>query len=446
MTATLAASTPDEHPTALLTLWVGLQHFLAVFGGIVTAPLLIALGMGLDSADTRYLISSSLLISGLATTLQIARIGPVGSGLLSIQGTSFTFVGPLIYLYHNAQGVAGDVILGRIFVACMICSMLVMALSRFMHRLQRIVTANVAGATVLLLGITLVWATLKTLQMDYVRALGAGQPGWPILLLAFVVFAVIIVVGRLPGRWLRPSCIVIGLLVGLALASVLGQLSPTATPATLDWFLPQLLRYPPTLDVTMVFVLLPVFVVSATESVGDLSATASLSGLPITGQPFWRRVRGGILADAINSAIAALFSTFPNTTFSQNNGVIRMTGVSSRRVGLVVAALLVIAGALPQVAAWVQMLPAAVVAGATLLMFLMVIVSGWHIVIGAKPQQRDWMIVALAIGGGLMLAYVTPKIDALPTPIASVVSFPVSSGAFIAMLLEMSVPRPANGE
>ena len=76
----------------------------------------------------------------------------------------------------------------------------------------------------------------------------------------------------------------------------------------------------------------------------------------------------------------------------------------------------------------------------------MVIVAGWHIGIGAKPQQRDWMSVALAIGGGLMLAYATPKIDALPTPIASVVSFPVSSGAFIAMLLEMSVPRPANGE
>lgn len=427
---------------------MGLQHFLAVFGGIVTAPLLIALGMGLNSEDTAYLISSSLLISGVATAIQVVRIGPVGSGMLSIQGTSFSFVGPLIYLYHNNQGLAPDVILGRIFVACMIGAIIMMALSRFIDRLRHVITANVAGTTVLLLGLTLIWATLGTLLRNYQAAISNDLPGWHVILMATTVFATIIVVSRLPGRWLRPSCIVIGLAVGFALAATLGALQPIAPVSEATrWFVPELARYPLSFDITMVLVLLPIFIVSATESVGDLTATADLSGLPIGDKPFWQRIKGGILADALNSAVAAAFSTFPNTTFSQNNGVIRMTGVSSRRVGFIVAALLVIAGSMPAVARLVQVLPGAVIAGATLLMFIMVTASGWHIVTGAKPASRDWLIVAIAIVSGLALAQIAPLLDVLPAPVASVIGFPVSSGAFVAMLLELTLPRHAqNGD
>ncbi|MEO0574091.1 MAG: solute carrier family 23 protein [Pseudomonadota bacterium] len=437
-----------DRPPWLLCSWIGLQHFLAVFGGIVTAPLLIALGMGLNTPDTTYLISSSLLISGVATAIQIWRFGPVGSGLLSIQGTSFSFVGPLIYLYHNAQGSAPDVILGRIFVACMIGALIMMVLSRFIDRLRRIITQNVAGVTVLLLGLTLIWATIGTLIRSYQNAISNQLPGWHVVLMATAVFTTIVVVSRLPGRWLRPSCIVIGLGVGFALAAVFGALQPVAPPANAsNWFVPELARFPLSVDMTMVLVLLPIFIVSATESVGDLTATADLSGLPIGDKPFWQRIKGGILADAINSCIAAAFSTFPNTTFSQNNGVIRMTGVSSRRVGLVVAALLVLAGSVPSVARLVQVLPDSVIAGATLLMFIMVTVSGWHIVQGAKPATRDWLIVAIAIAGGLSLAQIAPMLDMLPTPVTSVIGFPVSSGAFIAMLLELVIPKHAlNGD
>ena len=108
----------DDRPAAPVAAFIGLQHLLAVFGGIVTAPLLIALGMGLPVADTTYLISSALVVSGFATLLQISRVGPVGSGLLSIQGTSFSFVGPLIYVYQLEAGSPPGEILGMIFAAC----------------------------------------------------------------------------------------------------------------------------------------------------------------------------------------------------------------------------------------------------------------------------------------------------------------------------------------
>ncbi|MEO1116582.1 MAG: solute carrier family 23 protein [Pseudomonadota bacterium] len=429
----------DDKPAAPLAAFVGLQHLLAVFGGIVTAPLLIALGMGLGAADTAYLISSALLVSGLATAVQIARIGPVGSGLLSIQGTSFTFVGPLIYLYQSRAGeLESGAILGALFAACALCSVVVMALSRFVERLRYFVTSRVAAATIVLLGITLVQATLGNIEREYTAA---GAEGWRVLVMAGTVFAAIALAVWRGGPMLRLSSILLGLIVGFVVAGALGWPIVIERGDAPTLFLPEFGRYPWSLDLTFVLVLLPIFLISATESVGDLTATASLSKLSITDKPFWQRLRGGLLADAINSFLAALVSTFPNTTFSQNNGVIRLTGVCSRRVGLWAAAFLVLLGLIPVVAVVLNALPGAVVSGATLLMFFMVAMSGFHIARADADRKRSRTVVITAVVSGLALGVVGPKLTALPDALRMLVSFPVSSGAFIAMALEVLLPR-----
>lgn len=434
-----------DKPPAKFAAFVGLQHLLAIFGGIVTAPLLVSLGMNLSAADTTYLISAALVISGFATLLQISRVGPIGSGLLSIQGTSFTFIGPLVYAYSlQVDTLGSSAALGMVFTACLICSLAMACLAPFIKRLGGILTANVAAATVILLGITLVWSTITTIRFDYQNAVAAGRSGWVPVALATVVFLVITVVAISRKPLLRMSSIVIGLLTGLALAVVLGVVDWSQLQGQPAFFVPTPLRYPPAIDWSMVLILLPVFIVSATESIGDLTATASLSGLPTNDASFWRRLRGGILADSINSAIAAIFSTFPNTTFSQNNGVIRLTGVSSRRVGRYVALFLILLGLLPVVAAVVQVIPGAVVAGATLLMFFMVGVSGYHIALSAGPEQRDWTIIGLAIVVGLSLPLAEPWLTKLPTAMRNFLGFPVSSGAFVAIVLELLIPRSAN--
>lgn len=275
-----------RHGTAALA---GLQHLLAVFGGIVTAPLLIALGMNLPADDIDYLVGSALVISGIATAIQVLRVGPIGSGLLSIQGTSFTFVGPLIFLYTSrSDQLAPDVILGQIFMACVVCALVMMVLARGLWRLQRIMTPAVAGTTVILLGVTLIATTVQNLIREI------STVGWRAAVLAGTVLCLMLVLALAGKPLLRLASIAIGLVAGLVGASLLGLVALPDYASLPAVFVPEPLRYAPGFDLGMVLVLLPIFVVSATESVGDLTATASLSGEPVRGATFLARLRGGI--------------------------------------------------------------------------------------------------------------------------------------------------------
>ncbi len=431
----------DSRPAPLIAASIGVQHLLAMFGGLVTAPLLVALGMGLGPSQTAYLISSALLVSGLATWLQVSRLGPIGSGLLSVQGTSFTFIGPLIYVYQSQVDVLGtDGALAVVFGACAVCSLIMVLLAQFIVKLRNVLTPSVTGTTILLLGITLVWATLGNLRREFAAA---AEP-WLVAGVATGVFGLIVLLSRSSQPAIRMSSIMIGLVAGSLIAWPLGMVELPPASGDAAWFVPRLAPFGMQFDLAAVLILLPIFVVSATESVGDLTATASLSGLKVGDGPFWRRIRGGIVADSVNSFAAACVATFPNTTFSQNNGVIRLTGVSSRYVGFYVAGFLVLLGLLPVVARVVQGLPGAALYGATLLMFLMVGISGYKIVAERAAGLRDWIVVAISVAGGLACGWIVPQLG-LPEALASVLSFPVSSGAFIALVLELSVPKSPRG-
>ena len=437
----------DDRPPIGTALFVGLQHLLAVFGGIVTAPLIIASQMNLSVQDTSYLVTSALVVSGFATLVQVSRFGPVGSGMLSVQGTSFAFIGPLLYVYDQQIDHREPAeILGLIFGACAVCSILMMILSQFLRRLNKIITSNVAGATIILLGITLVWTTLRSIWLLYLESSSKGDSGWKILLLAVTAFLVIVVLSRSSSPYIRMSSIVLGLLVGLAIAFGLGSVDFSVFSELDAFFFPEFWRYEIGLDLSIILILLPVFIISVTESIGDLTATANLSGLKLGDTAFWKRIQGGVLADSINSFGAALFCTFPNTTFSQNNGVIRITGVCSRHVGLIVALLLVAVGLFPIIGGVFQILPKPVLYGATLLMFIMVGVSGYYVIVSKHVTTRDWILVLTAIVGGLSLSFVGPELTFLPQDVINIISFPVSSGAFIAMILELIIPKHVTKE
>ena len=148
-----------------------------------------------------------------------------------------------------------------------------------------------------------------------------------------------------------------------------------------------------------------------------------------------------MLADSVNSFLAAVFCTFPNTTFSQNNGVIRVTGVCSRYVGFYVGGFLVLIGMFPIVAGLFQVLPGSVLYGASLLMFIMVGISGYQVVNSSDPQRRDWLLVIASIVTGLALSRTGDAFAALPPGIVNIIQFPVSSGAFVAMILEVLIPK-----
>lgn len=425
----------EDRPPPAMALLIGLQHVLAVFGGLLIAPLIIAGGMKLSLEDTSYLVSSALVISGAATFIQIQRIGPLGSGLLSIQGTSFAFIGPLIAAYYALNGPADPgAALGTLFGSAAVCSIVMMALSFLLPSLQRVVTPNVTGTTVILLGATLVWTTLTNIRRVYLAETSAG---WIIVFLVLLVFLTIVALTRFGNAWMRLSSISIGLIVGLVAAQLFG-LNDFSRLSELDLlFLPEPGRYPLAVDWAIVISLMPIFLVSMMESIGDLTATSSLSGLATSGQKYWRRIRGGILGDAFNSLMASFFCTFPNTTFSQNNGVIQLTGVSSRYVGFFVAGFLVVLGVFPIVGGVFQFIPDAVLYGATLLLFAMVGWAGIRIVNTGNPGITDWLIVSVSIAIGWLLSVSVASFGFLPEGLVTVLQFPVTTGALIALLIEL---------
>jgi len=431
----------DDKPPVMGAAFVGFQHLLAIIGGILTAPFLIALGMGLNAEDSAYVISSALVVSGFATLIQINRMGMLGAGLLSIQGTSFAFIGIMIFAYQKLTlNMTSFEALGAIFGSSAACAALMLVLSLFIRQLKNIITTNVAGATIILIGLSLIQSTLQNLLGSFNAAGGLEGSGISHLALAAVVFAVIVVIANLRQVWLRLSSITIGLGIGILAALQMGIADFSGVTEGDIFFIPEFGRYPLTVDLQVMLLIMPIFLVSAMESIGDITATNNLSGLQ-TGTPdYWLRIRGGIMGTAFNSFIAALFCTFPSTTFSQNNGVIRLTGVCSRQVGNYVAGFLIILGCLPVVTAVFQRIPSEVIFGATLLMFMLVALSGFRVVEMAQPKFRDWTIVALAIVLGYVISMFIDRVPNLSPEIVILFQFPVSTGALVALLLEFVIP------
>lgn len=430
----------DDAPPPLTRGIAGLQHLMAVFGGIITAPLLLARGMGLDTADSNYLITSALLISGIATLIQVTRLGPVGSGLLSVQGTSFTFIGPILFAFFGLpEAMPAPERLAVIFGSIAVASVLVLPLASQIHRLHFMFTPTVAGTTVFLIGSSLVMNNLGSLWRDFSSAPTASV-AWTNVALALMVFAVTLILSLSRNFWLRMTSIVLGFLAGFLVALALGHIDFSLLGQLDATFVPEPFHFGIGFDWGVVLVILPIFVVSMMETIGDLTATSALSRLPTRGPQYWSRVRGGVIADAVDCFLASLFATFPNITFAQNNGVIRLTGIASRKVGIVTGCMLVTLGFFPIIGGLFQLLPNAVLTGGTLLMFLMVAFAGIDIVRRNATSLRASFIAVSSVAGGVLIGEVSGELDFLHPQLQMLLQFHVSTAAFLAIALELLVP------
>jgi xanthine permease XanP len=176
------------------------------------------------------------------------------------------------------------------------------------------------------------------------------------------------------------------------------------------------------------------------ESIGDLTATSSLTGQPISGPLYFRRLQGGLLADGINSVVGACLNSFPSTTFAQNNGVIQLTGVGSRYVGLFIGGFLMLLGLIPAVGVLVQALPPSALGGATLILFGMVAASGIRILSQVRMNRRNAIILATSLGLGLGVSFVPQITQALPGALRSALSSGIATGGMCALLLNIVLP------
>lgn len=433
----------EDKPPVPEAIFVAFQHVLAAFVGIITPPLIIATSLNLDPATTGYIVNMSLFVSGVATFIQCKRIGPVGSRLLSLQGTSFAFLGPIVGVGTVAiqTGSTPEQALALIFGVCFFGSFVEIFLSRFLHLAQKIITPVVSGTVVTIIGLSLIKTGIISLAGGVAAQKNGTFGSYQNLALGGLVLAVIVLFNISGNRYLRMGAIAGGLCVGYIVAAFLGLVNFKILNNLSPFSLPIPFRYGMrfTFSAFAPFILL--YLITTIETIGDLTATSSVSKEPIQGSLYFRRIKGGVLGDGVNSLLAAVFNTFPNTTFSQNNGVIQMTGVGSRYVGFYVAGIFALMGLLPMVGGIFQTIPQPVLGGATIVMFGSIAVAGINIISSTPIDRRGLIIVAVSLAMGLGVVYVPEIFEDKPLLIKNIFSSGITTGGLSAIVLNWILPE-----
>lgn len=427
----------NDRPPLRETLFAALQHLLAIFVAIITPPLIIASALRFDIQTTGFLVSMSLFVSGIATFIQSHRVGPIGTGLLCIQGTSFSFISPII-----SAGMLGmvngkmDVALGLsyVFGGCLVASVVEMIVSRILPYTRKVITPLVAGIVVTLIGLCLIKAGINSCGGGQ-AAIDDGTFGSIRNLgLAVLVLVTIIFFNRSANRFLRMGSIVLGLLVGCVAAYCLGMIHFSDIHATGSLNIPVPLKYGLRFDVGTIVGLGLIYLVTAVEAFGDITANSLISGEPVEGPVFMRRAQGGILADGFNSMLAAVLNSFPNSIFAQNNGMIQLTGVASRYVGYFIAGALFLLGLFPVVGEFFSLIPDCVLGGATLLMFGTVAAAGVRIIASTKMDRKAVLVLAISFAMGMSVELVPDILSQMPSVIKSIFSSGITTGGVTAMI------------
>jgi xanthine permease XanP len=435
-----------DRPPLLESIFVAIQHVLAAFVGIVTPPLIISNSLGLDPANTSFIISMSLFASGICTFIQCKTFGPVGSGLLSLQGTSFAFLGAILGVGGTAiqSGKTPEQALALIFGVCFFGAFANVLLSRFLHLLSKVVTPIVSGTLVMLIGISLLQTGMTSLGGGAAALKDNTFASPQNLLLGIGVFLTVIVLTLSKNQYIRMGAIAIGLLAGYVASALMGKVDFSIFSKLPLISLPVPFRYGMSFDFSALIPFLILYPLTAIESVGDMTATSAVSKEPITGPVYVRRIKAGVLADGLNSSLAALLNTFPITTFSQNTGVIQMTGVGSRYVGFFVAGVLALLGLLPIVSGAFQSIPQPVLGGATTVMFGSIAVAGVKIIASENLDRRATIIIAVSLATGLGVVFVPQLLANQPAIIKNMFSSATSTGGLTAILLSWLLPNSAD--
>lgn len=422
----------NDRPPLKDTVFAALQHLLAIFVAIITPPLIIAGALGLDLETTGFLVSMSLFASGISTFVQCRRLGPIGCGLLCIQGTSFSFIGPII-----SAGLTGG--LSSIFGATIAASTVEMAISRVLKYTRKIITPLVSGIVVTLIGMSLIKVGI-TACGGGVAAQNNGTFGSVQHVgLAALVLVLIIIFNRSSNRYLRMSSIVIGLLVGYVVAWFLGMVDFSSVQSYGGFNIPVPFKYGISFDISAIIGLGLVYLITAIEAYGDVTANSLISGEPVEGEKFVKRASGGILADGFNSMLAGIFNSFPNSIFAQNNGMIQLTGVASRYVGYYIAGFLIILGLFPAVGLIFSLMPEPVLGGATLLMFGTVAAAGIRIISSQKIDRKATLVMALSFSFGLSVELVPEILSKLPETLRNIFSSGITTGGLTAILANILI-------
>ncbi|KAB8079371.1 permease family-domain-containing protein [Aspergillus leporis] len=435
----------EDRVPVFLALLLGLQHALAMLAGVISPPILLggSAGANFGDEDYQYLVSTSLIVSGLLSALQMARVHiyktpySIGTGLISVVGTSFSTItvatGTFSQMYTSgycpidAQGnrLPCPKGYGALLGTSCLCSLLEIGLSFMSTKiLKRIFPPLVTGPTVLLIGASLIESGMKDWaggsgscgsdpsaralcpSTDAPHALPWGSAEF--IGLGFLVFLTIILCERFGSPIMKSCAVVIGLLIGCIVAAACGYFDGSgidaAPVASFIWVRTfPLSIYPP-----LILPLLAVYIVIMMESIGDITATCDVSQVEVDGPNFDSRIRGGVLGNGFTCLLAGLCTITPMSVFAQNNGVIALTKCANRKAGYCCCLFLVVMGIFAKFAAALVAIPSSVLGGMTTFLFSSVAVSGIRIVSTVPFTRRNRFILTASFAIG-MAATLVPE-------------------------------------
>lgn len=417
----------DARPPLVQAAPLGLQHVLAMFVGNVAVPLIVADAIGLSADATVILIQAAMFVAGVATLVQALGVGPVGGRVPIVMGTSFGFV-PVILPIAANHG------LPAVFGAALIGGFAMAFVGLALRRVRFLFPPVVTGSFVIMIGIILL-----PVGFAYVGG-GAGAPdfGAPVHLgLAALVFVVTIGVQQFARGMLAEMAVLVGIVVGYVAAIPAGLVDFAPTQAASWVQLPMPLafgiEFVPAAIVSMVLI----SVVTSAESIGDIEG-AMVSAADR--QPTDRELSGGVMADGLASSFGALFSAFPQISFSQNVGLIALTGVASRYVVAVGGVFLLLAGLLPKLGALVTTIPSAVLGGAVTIMFGMIVAAGIKMLAGVEYSRRNMLIIGVSIAVAIGLRFQEGVYAGVPADLRAILHSGLVPGALTSILLNLLLP------
>ncbi|CAD2080322.1 Uric acid permease PucK [Jeotgalicoccus aerolatus] len=402
---------------------LGLQHVLAMYAGAVIVPLIVGNAIGLTPAQLTYLISIDIMMCGIATILQVWKNKFSGIGLPVVLGCTFTAVGPIINIAntYSIQSVYGSIL---------VSGLIVVLIASFFSKLIRFFPPVVTGSVVTTIGLTLIPVAIN----DLAGGQGAEDFGSAVnLFLGFITLIIILLILKFAKGFFGSIAILSGIILGTVIGAFFGRVDLTPV-AEASWLhLPQVFYFgTPEFHLLPILTMTLVALVSLVESTGVYFALGDITEKKINGHDLKR----GYRAEGMAIILGGLVNAFPYTTFSQNVGLIQISGVRRNKIIYIAGVMLIILGLAPKIGAATLAIPGSVLGGAMLAMFGMVISAGIKMLSHVDlNKQENMVIVAISLGMGLAVTVVPDLFAVLPENLSVITSSGIVMGSLTAIVL-----------
>lgn len=415
---------------------LGLQHVLAMFTGNLAPIIIVASVLGFESEDKIYLLQAAMFIAGVVTLVQLFKLGPVGSGLPIVMGTSFTFLGAAIAmgLKYGYPAVIGACLIGGIFE---------MLIGTVFVRVKKFFPPIVSGIVVMGIGLTLIGV-----GADYFAG-GVGSENYGSvqnMMLGGTVFTIFILLTAFGKGMIKSSAILISLVIGYIVAAIMGVIDFTPVQEA-SWFAFPAIPFKMGIafEWKAIILFVALFLITAVETIGDTHGVA-VGGLDRPATP--EEVRGSLFADGLGSSFAAIFGVLPNTSFSQNVGIVALTKCVNRFTVAVGIAALMLLSFVPKLAAVVSVMPPSVLGGAVIVVFALITVTGIRMIARTDLTGRNAIVLAvsLGIGFGLATAIGLHKdiFDSYPEAFKFIFQDKIFATGLVAFVMNLILPQDKN--